>query len=103
MGRVKTTGRRVLLLAALMLTGAPAPGAADTALDPDRIGWSAVQVKATKFFVSMTAGISINPLGMASMQGILIEPGEGRPVAPKGSMRELVIRLRGLGRKVGPH
>lgn len=81
-----------------LLVFAGLPVAADDTLDPSRVGWSDIQVKATKFFLSMTTGISIANIDYASLREILLDPGAGDPIAPGGSNRELVVGIDGLGR-----
>jgi hypothetical protein len=67
-------------------------------LDASRVGWSAVQIKATKFFISMTAGVSVSEIDAAALRQTLIDPGEGSPTDPGRSTQELVIEINGLGR-----
>jgi hypothetical protein len=74
------------------------PVTADDTLEPSQVGWSAIQVKATKFFLSVTTGISITDINDLSLQEILLEPGQGNPISPGHSNRELIIGINGLGR-----
>lgn len=85
-------------IALLVGTGAGA-GSPDTgSLDESRIGWSNLSYRASKFFFSVDADISIAPASAGQIAEQLMEPGEGKAVAPSDEIQILIFETEAFGR-----
>lgn len=107
-GRTRVMPRRLAVallagIAQLAGAGAGAEAGADSgvdanSLDASRIGWSNLSYRATKFFFSVDADISIAAASADQITGQLMEPGEGKAVTPSGNTQTLVFRTAAFGR-----
>ncbi len=69
-----------------------------TELDPDRIGWSALQFRAKKFFMTVNANVAIAALDATSVATQLITVNTGKEVQPEGPQRMLSLETTAFGR-----
>ncbi len=93
-------GRRpeLLLMSALLALPLSVSGARP-AYDSARVGWSRLELEATKFFMTARSEVELAVRPSAEAAGDLIAPGEGRGLAPRGTESGRIdIRTRFLGR-----
>ena len=67
-------------------------------LDPDRLGWSEVQFRASVLFFSVDANIVLRPLAVTDVTDQLMEPGEGAAIVADESVQQLVFTTDFIGR-----
>ena len=82
----------------ICLLAGQAPADTDS-LDPDRIGWSRVNLKATRLFMSMHAEIRIEQSPADAVTPSLREPGRGNAVMPAAAVVDMNYVTEGLGRQ----
>ena len=87
-----------VLVAGLITSPAAIAKETERLLEPAKIGWSGATLQASKLFLSMEADIRLQRLPTTDIEGALIEPGEGVPVAPGDSVIEMNYATEGLGR-----
>ena len=90
-----------LIIRFLIVTGMiPVFAATSHAMDlnPDRIGWSALQFKASKFLMTIHASVGITTPDPAAAVAQLITAGEGKAVQPHISQKILSLRTEAFGR-----
>jgi len=69
-----------------------------TEFNPDRIGWSTLKFRATKFFFTVDAGVRIETPEPATVETLLMVPGEGKAVQPQGLQKILSLSMDAFGR-----
>ena len=89
------------LLAAFATPAGAIP--AQDLLDPQRIGWSEVQLEAKKFFISADVRVRPELVPTDSISQTLITPGEGNAVQPGEEMLQLRFATDGFGQKERAH
>ncbi len=89
--------RRRLALFAVLGSVLPIAGQAAN-LDPERIDWSELRFHASKFLVSIDADVYLSNVPAADVAGLLMDPGEGTPVAVAGPTKELTFSTKFFGR-----
>ena len=74
-------------------------GGGRAAYDPARVGWSRLELEATKFFITARSEVELAVRPSAEAGAELIAPGQGRGLAPRGGHSGRIdIRTRFLGR-----
>jgi hypothetical protein len=82
--------RAALLLAGLLLHATSIRAAEPAAaLDPARIGWTAVELAGSRFFVSASSSIALAQMKREDVEGALLTPPQGRPIAPGPGVIEM--------------
>lgn len=84
----RTRTRMRLAAAALALLAAWATPA-DAELDPARVGWTSVQLSASKFFLSASATVTLATRESARIAPDLLVPPTGTPIAPGPTVVEM--------------
>lgn len=74
-------------------------GAPGSALDPERLRWSRLDYRASKFFVTLTAEVEIEVVERAAARAALVEPPAGEGLQPSADLLRLGIDSRLLGRE----
>ncbi len=76
-----------------------AAGGQRPAYDPQSVGWSRLELEATKFFMTARSEVVLATRPAAEAAADLIAPGKGRGLAPRGAESGRIdIRSRFLGR-----
>jgi len=88
----------VTIIACLITGQLSVATASESAFDPDRIGWSEVQFKASKLFISVDASVALSDRSAVDITHRLMDPGEGVAVAPDDSVQELIYTTDFFGR-----
>ncbi len=74
-------------------------GGGRAAYRPESVGWSRLELEATKFFITARSEVRLGVRPSAEAAADLIAPGEGRGLAPRsGDSGRIDIRTRFLGR-----
>ncbi len=74
---------------ALIAWALPGLAAGAPGLAPAGVGWSAVELSASKFFLSATAAITLRERALPEVEALLLTPPAGRPVAPGPTVMEM--------------
>lgn len=76
-----------------------APAAAgDAALDPGRVGWSALEFSASKLLLSARAEVTARIVPAAAVTGQLVATPAGEPLRPGREVLEMSYQASGFGR-----
>lgn len=85
-------------VAVLVIAGRPARGQLPVSFDPERVAWSRLEYKASKFGLSITSRISLGTVSTKRAEEDLIPAGEYPGISPAGPE---VLRLRILSSVLG--